>query len=191
VEWAVTPHEKWLMPGFEMQSDRTLAEELAATISGLELDALAHEHEHAIEVELPFIHRFASQSKVVGIAIGGGTLPQCLEFADGLSRVLARRTDRILLVISSDMNHYASDRETRRVDEIAMRAIESLDPENLFHVVRNNDISMCGVLPAVIVLQALKNLRSLQRAVRIAYGTSADVSGDKSRVVGYAGMLFE
>jgi AmmeMemoRadiSam system protein B len=191
VEWSVCPHDKWLLPGLEMKSDRQLAEELAAAITGLELDALAHQREHAIEVELPFIHRFAPLSKVVGIAIGGGTLAQCLEFADGLSRVLARRSDRALLVISSDMNHYASDQETRRVDQMAIEAIESLDPENVFRTVRDNDISMCGVLPAVIVMQALRNLGRLKAAVRVAYGTSADVSHETSRVVGYAGMLFQ
>ena len=49
---------------------------------------------------------------------------------------------------------------------------------------------MCGMLPAFIVLTALQQLDALHRAVRVDYTTSADASGDTSRVVGYAGMLF-
>ncbi len=49
---------------------------------------------------------------------------------------------------------------------------------------------MCGLLPAVIVLETLRQLGTLQKCRRVAYATSADVSGDTSRVVGYAGMLF-
>jgi AmmeMemoRadiSam system protein B len=64
------------------------------------------------------------------------------------------------------------------------------DPALLYHTVRENEISMCGVLPAVIVLQTLRLLGRFSRAERAGYATSADVSGDTSRVVGYAGMLF-
>ena len=54
------------------------------------MDAAAHAQEHGIEVELPFIARLAPQAKVVGIAIGGGDLARCREFADGLAKVIAR-----------------------------------------------------------------------------------------------------
>ena len=55
---------------------------------------------------------------------------------------------------------------------------------------RRNHISMCGVLPAVIVMETLQRLGGLSKAERVGYATSADVTGDRSRVVGYAGMLF-
>jgi len=96
----------------------------------------------------------------------------------------------VLLVISSDMNHFATDQENRRLDEMALAALDQLDPDHLFDVVHSNNISMCGLLPAVIVLKTLRKLDRLKSAQRVAYGTSADVSGDTSRVVGYAGMLF-
>ncbi len=97
----------------------------------------------------------------------------------------------MLLVISSDMNHYASDAENRRLDAMALSAMQTLDPERLDATVRDNRISMCGVGPAVIVLETLKELKRLHEFRQVAYGTSADVSGDKSRVVGYAGVILE
>ena len=190
MDWAVAPHENWQMPFGLLPSDPDLAAELMKAVDGLELDALAHQREHSIEVELPFLHRFAPHSKVVGIAIGPATLEQCSQFASSLANVLKPRIDNTLLIISTDMNHYASDAETRRVDEIAMQAIESLDPERVFNDVRGNDISMCGVLPAVIVMDTLKQLGRLQRVERVGYATSADVSGNTDQVVGYSGMLF-
>ncbi|MCA9151298.1 MAG: AmmeMemoRadiSam system protein B, partial [Planctomycetales bacterium] len=88
-----------------------------------------------------------------------------------------------------DMNHYANDAETRRVDTLALEAMESLDADQLYRTVREHKISMCGVLPACIVMDTLRRLGQLTTIERVAYGTSADASGDKSRVVGYAGML--
>jgi len=189
VEWAVAPQAAWSIPGATIAADPELARRMCAAIPGLELDAAAHAQEHAIEVELPFLHWLAPQTKVVGIAIGGGNLPRCRQFAAGLANVLRSLPTPPLLVISSDMNHFASDQENRRLDEIALRAMETLDPEQLYNTVTGQRISMCGLLPAVIVMETLRELGQLRQIQRVAYDTSATVSGDSSRVVGYAGML--
>jgi AmmeMemoRadiSam system protein B len=72
---------------------------------------------------------------------------------------------------------------------MALAAMERLDPELLLATCQKNHISMCGLLPAVIVMETLRRLDGLTRCRRTGYATSADVSGDTSRVVGYAGML--
>ena len=190
VEWAVAPHKTWSLPGITVASDRELADQLCQAIDGLQLDAAAHQHEHAIEVELPWLARWAPDSRVVGIAIGNANFERCQQFAAGLATVLQDRLDRTLLIISSDMNHFANDAETRRVDALAIAAMEAIDPERLYRTVRDNQISMCGMLPACMVLECLRQLEHLNESQTVAYGTSADVSGDTSRVVGYAGMLF-
>ena len=190
VDWAVAPNESWSLPGITLASDRQLAERLAEDIDHLQLDAAAHHSEHAIEVELPFIHHFAPVSRVVGIAVGSGNLEACRGFANGLAKTLKSLGEDVIVLISSDMNHFASDAETRRLDEIALKAIEGRDVEHIFKTVRSNEISMCGLLPAVITLDALNQLHPVQKAERVNYATSADVSGNTDRVVGYAGMLF-
>lgn len=190
VDWAVAPQQAWALPGRSVASDPELARQLAGAIPGLELDALAHQHEHGIEVELPFLAHLAPDVCVVGIAIGGGDYDDCLQFAEGLAAVVQKQPQPPLLLISSDMNHYATDAENRRLDALALDALQRLDPRELYDVVTDNGISMCGVLPAVIVLETLRLLGMSQQAQLVDYGTSADVSGDPSRVVGYAGMLF-
>jgi AmmeMemoRadiSam system protein B len=188
--WAVAPHEVWRLPGSKIDADPALAARLAEAIDGLELDAQAHLQEHAIEVQLPFLARLAPRSRVVGVTIGGGNLAQCQAFAAGLASVLKEREKQPLLLISTDMNHFDNDDETRRLDAIAMDAIETLDPANVYNTVTENGISMCGMRPAVIVMEALRQLGRLNKCERAAYATSAEASGDTRRVVGYAGMLF-
>lgn len=190
MEWAVAPHDGWALPGTTVASDPALARQLAATIPHLHLDARAHEQEHSIEVQLPFLARLAPSARVVGITLGSATLDGCRQFASGLAEVLRRRADRPLLVISSDLNHYASDAENRRLDALALTALESLDPATIHETMVQRKISMCGLLPAVVVLETLRQMGRLHRAQRVAYATSADVTGDTTRVVGYAGMVF-
>ncbi len=122
--------------------------------------------------------------------MGATDLERCREFATGLAKVLRRQRPKPLLVISSDMNHYANDAENRRLDAIALSALERLDPEEVYNTTLKNKISMCGMLPSIIVLETLRQIRMLKKCQRVGYATSADVTGDKSRVVGYAGMLF-
>ena len=131
----------------------------------------------------------APKTRIAGIVVEGLSFDDCLVAGRQLADVIRDLPERPLLIISSDMNHFAADEENRRLDELALQAMESLDPVRLFQTVRDNPISMCGVLPAIIVMEALRELGQLTTTQRIAYATSADVSGDKSRVVGYAGML--
>jgi AmmeMemoRadiSam system protein B len=190
MDWAVAPHQTWSLPGGSIASDPVLAMRLCQAIPGLEMDAAAHQREHAIEVELPLLARLSPDAKVIGIAIGHANLESCRRFAEGLAEVLRSQTETPLLIISSDMNHFATDSENRRLDALALEALERRDPELLFQTVTDHSISMCGMLSAVIVLETLRLLGRLTRTERVNYTTSAEVTGDTSRVVGYAGMLF-
>ncbi|GDY09848.1 hypothetical protein LBMAG52_33340 [Planctomycetia bacterium] len=190
LDWAVAPNRVWSFPGGQLESDLELARALVAAIPGLQFDAAAHQQEHGIEVELPIIHRLAPQTKVVGICVSGATLERCEDFARGLASVLENfLLDPPLLLISSDMNHYASDTETRRLDALALAEFDRLDEDTLFEVCQANHISMCGLIPAVIVLKTLKQLGLLNRSIDVGYATSAESSGDTARCVGYAGRL--
>ena len=183
------PNDVWQLPGTTLRANTQLARLLAERIDGLQLDAAAHAREHCVEVELPLLARLAPHAKIVGIAIGGGRLERCRQFGRQLADVISKLPSPPLLVISSDMHHFATDPENRQLDDMALRAMETLDANQLLQTVRSKNISMCGVLPAVIVMETLKCLNQLTHTQRTGYATSADVSGDKSRVVGYAGML--
>ena len=186
----MAPHRAWSLPSGQVKSDPELAGKLADVVTGMELDAASHEPEHAIEVQLPILARLAPGARVVGVAMHGGQLDAIQRAAAQMAALLAEMPRRPLLVISTDMNHYADDQTTRRLDRLALDAIESLDPAGLFETVSRNRITMCGVVPAVFVLETLQRLGALDRVEIVGYATSADASGDASRVVGYAGALF-
>lgn len=190
-DWAVAPHHNWLLPDRNVASDYALAMKLADGIDGLEPDARAHQAEHGIEVELPIIARLAPETQVVGIAVSGGSLERCDRFAEQLANVIRELDEPPLLLISSDMNHYANDEETRRLDALALAELDRLDEDSLFATCRSNHISMCGMIPAVMVLKTLKKLGSVHQSRRVGYATSADRTGDRSKVVGYAGRIFQ
>ena len=140
------------------------------------------------------IARFAPAAKVVGAVIGRATLDEltaaAANFAEFLQNEEKSGRNAPLLLISSDMNHFSNDETTRRLDALALDALESLDPSRLLETVRREKISMCGVLPAFFVLTALAKIGKLGKAVKVGYATSGDSSGDRERVVGYAGYLF-
>lgn len=188
--WAVAPHRRWNFPGGSLDSDPELAERLAAGVEGLALDSEAHREEHAIEVELPLLAHVAPTTRVVGISVGDCSLPELLRFGVAMSVVLRDMPERPLLIVSSDMNHFADDTRTRALDRIALDAIATLDPQRVYETVRGNRISMCGMAPCVVAMETLRWLGCLKRCETVGYTTSAEASGDTARVVGYAGLLF-
>lgn len=189
VDWAVAPHEQWQIPGHTFAGDRKMAEALSRAIDGFQLDEAAHRREHAIEVELPLLAQLAPESKIVGITIGSGDWARCRRAAHQMAEFLKTLSTPPLLLISSDMNHFLDDAETRRRDELALAEIREFEPQRLLETVRANEISMCGVLPAVIVMETLRAIDPAAKSEQVGYTTSGDVSGDFSRVVGYAGVL--
>jgi AmmeMemoRadiSam system protein B/AmmeMemoRadiSam system protein A len=189
--WAVAPHTRWEFPGGAMAGDLELARRLALGIEDLELDASSHSQEHAIEVQLPLLARVNPATRVVGITIGAGDWPRLQRFAQQLAEVLRLSGERPLLLVSSDMNHFADDAETRRLDRLALDAMASLDPARLYQTVECHRISMCGMRPAAIVMETLRRLDGLHVCEEVGYTTSAEASGETNRVVGYAGLLLK
>jgi len=102
--------------------------------------------------------------------------------------VLANQKKKVLIIASSDMNHYESDAITRVKDHKAIERVLTMDARGLWEVVMNEDISMCGFGPTIVMLTAAKLLGATS-ATLVKYATSGDVSGDYESVVGYAGII--
>ncbi|QDV28041.1 AmmeMemoRadiSam system protein B [Aureliella helgolandensis] len=190
VHWSVCPFSTWrLSHTTAISGDAELAKQLAAAVDPILADAAAHEEEHGIEVQLPFIERFAPNAKLLGLALNGGSWDDIQAAAVQMAEWIRTLETQPLLVISSDMNHYAPDPENRRRDRLALDALASCDPEHLIGVCSENEISMCGLVPAAFVLETLRQLGHALRVEEVDYATSAEVNADKSQVVGYAGAL--
>jgi AmmeMemoRadiSam system protein B len=187
--WAIAPWQRWQLPGGHVDTNIELAEALASGVPQWTLDPRPHQNEHAIEVLLPMLAYVAPQTQVVGVTIGQCELEECTRMAQAAAAVLQNRDDW-MFVISSDMNHFASDAENRQLDALALQQLQQADPDALYKTCMEHRISMCGMPGAVIVLKVLQQLDLLNEVQQVAYATSGDVSGDRRQVVGYAGMLF-
>ena len=105
-----------------------------------------------------------------------------------IARVLKQLGEPVLLIASSDMNHYENDAITRQKDFMVIERVLVIDARGMFDVVTNANVSMCGFGPAVVMLTAVRRLGATQTEL-VKYATSGDISGDRERVVGYAGIV--
>jgi len=187
---SVMARGRWALPGGEV----AVGEELARAILGgsrvLAEDELAHAREHAVEVQLPFLLRLQPEIAFVPITLMGSDLGFCLAVGHALAAAVAGAGEPVLLVCSTDLNHYEPQAVSNRKDRLAIDAMLTLEPERLHATVREHSISMCGAAPAVATLAALRELGPAG-AELARYETSGDVSGDYDRVVGYAGIVID
>jgi len=185
---AIVSDGAWETPLGSVPIDRKFAAALKLRCPLLQEDSSAHRSEHAVEVELPFLQTRQPQLRFVPIALGTGQFEALEQLGEAIADVIAAHKDRVLIVASSDMNHYESDAITRVKDHSAIEPILALDARALYDVVTQQHISMCGFGPAVAMLTATKKLGATC-AELVKYATSGDVSGDRNLVVGYAGVI--
>lgn len=178
----------WHTPLGSVAIDEDLAGELLIACPLLSKDPRAHLAEHSLEVQVPFLQVLAPDCRIVPLCLGHLSLEELLELGAALAQVLAAHPGEVLMVASSDMTHYEPGTVAREKDERALQRIIALDPEGLYHTVRDGRISMCGVLPTVAMLEAAR-LAGASRATLVRYGNSGDITGDQSAVVGYAGVV--
>lgn len=177
----------WETPLGNVAIDGELASDLKSRCSSLSEDSGAHRYEHAVEVQLPFLQERCDRSTFVPVAIGTGRFEVLQLLGEAIAGAVKAADKPVLIIASSDMNHYESDSLTRKKDARAIERVLALDPRGLHEVVTNENISMCGYGPAVAMLTATKMLGA-KSAELIKYATSGDVSGDREHVVGYAGI---
>ena len=186
---AIVSKGAWRTPLGDALLDEGLARRISAACPSLREDSVAHSREHSLEVEIPFLQQLQPDFTFVPIAVGTLRFAELEELGKGLARVLEEVPEEILIVTSSDMNHYENDETTRRKDALAIERLEDVDARGLYDVCRAEGISMCGLGPAVATLIAMKEI-GVTRGELVRYATSGEVSGDRDAVVGYAGMIF-
>jgi MEMO1 family protein len=189
---AVMANTTWQTPLGEVEADGDLGARLLSRFPALQEDSAAHRGEHAIEVQLPFLQALRPELKIVPIAVGTSDFDVLRGLGEALADVIGAleegRKDRVLIIASSDMNHYESDAVTRVKDQKAIERVLAMDARGLWEVVLNEDISMCGFGPTIVMLTAAK-LLGATAATLVKYATSGEVSGDYESVVGYAGII--
>ncbi|MDA8082792.1 MAG: AmmeMemoRadiSam system protein B [Nitrospiraceae bacterium] len=179
---------QWAIPTGVFTINSRLASRIALNCDKVTRDPRAHMFEHSLEVQLPFIASYSTDTQIVPIALLSASLEDCLSLAGAIAQAIRTADYRVVILASSDMSHYLPDTQARAQDKKAIDRILAMDPEGLYGTVRRERISMCGYLPVTVMLAAAKLLGAGSARV-IKYATSGEVSGDYDSVVGYAGII--
>ncbi|MCX5706712.1 MAG: AmmeMemoRadiSam system protein B [Candidatus Omnitrophica bacterium] len=189
-DYSIMTEGVWQTHLGEVKINSILAKKIIEPSAYLEEDSLAHNSEHSLEVELPILQYFKKDFEIVPIVFKSENFAELVKIGEeiGLAIQDLQLKDQVLLISSSDMTHYEEEAQARKKDQKAIGAILKLDQDKLREEVTGFNISMCGYAPTVVMLGAAKKLGA-KKAQLVSYQTSADTTGDKSSVVGYAGLI--
>jgi MEMO1 family protein len=189
---ALSPWDAWQTPLGAVPVDRELNDFLAARVSFLQKDKSAHAGEHSIEVQLPFLQRVVGDFTFLPISLSSLSADEAAELGAAIAEICKTETDsktRSLILASSDLSHYLPPKETYELDRMALERLLAIDAPGLLRVVEKENITMCGVLPAAVLLVAANHLGA-KRSRLLKHYHSGDVS-PMGKVVGYASVAFE
>ena len=177
--------ETWSTPLGEVEVDEEFINAMPKIV--VAVDENAHRYEHSLEVQLPFLQYLHEDFKIVPICLGLQDEETAREVAEEILEAEKKTGKRVVVVASSDMHHYIPDEECRRLDELVIRTILSMDVKKYYNTIYELQASVCGYgcIGVAMVYAREKNAR----AELVDYSTSGDVA-DRSSVVGYAGIIF-
>jgi len=183
--FALSPHSAWATPLGQSPVDQDVIAPLRD--AGFSREATSFEHEHSIEVQLPFIQTlWGVKTPIVPICVSPAQLSAVQDAVRVLSKALKDR--KALIIASSDFTHYEPDARARSADAAALTHILSLDVLGFRQLCTDKHLTICGataieILMSVALDSHWTNVRTVQ------YATSGDVTGDLRSVVGYASVL--
>lgn len=183
--FALSPHSHWQTPLGRSPVDGAASRLLQQ--AGYEVHAAPFAREHSHEVQLPFIQiLWGVDTPIVPICIAPAALDTIQEAASTLAKLLEARHG--LLIASSDFTHYEADDSARAADALAMQRICALDAEGFRTLYRDQGLTICGATAIELLMRTARQCH-WSNVQLVDYATSADVTGDRASVVGYACMV--
>lgn len=193
VNFAIFAEGTWHTPLGEVEIDEKLAAALLENCPLVEKNTDAHDGEHCLEVQVPFLQYLSPDVMIVPVLVGTARYDLLKEFGEGLHRSISASGRDVLIVASSDMSHTGSSsaKKQEKISALDVQAVEkftALDEDGFHKFIVQNDITMCGFAPATSAIVAAKLLGASSGEL-VDYRTSYEVSRDYSYVVGYAGAI--
>jgi MEMO1 family protein len=176
----------WRTPLGNVKINEKLARSLIDDPSEVRFDRGVFAKEHSLEVQLPFLQQTLADFTIVPVLIGEPTQASFSSLADRLTEAL-RKNDRAIIVASTDLSHYHDAATAQKKDRKVMDAVSRMSVEELQGLLASNEGEACGGYPVLLTMMVARNLGATISVVFNA-ANSGDVTGDRSRVVGYAAM---
>jgi hypothetical protein len=178
----------WRTPLGLVTVDEPTASALTKQGPTVRRDCESHAAEHSIEIQLPFIQQVAPGARIVPVMMGQQDLTTARRLSQALVAALKNYPGRYVLVASSDLSHFHPSEAAERLDRVACGHLERLEAEGLLEDIAAGKCEACGGGPAAAVILAAKELGATGARL-LKYAHSGDVTGDRSRVVGYGAVL--
>lgn len=185
---ALYPPGEWKTPLGNVSINENLSALIESNDNQVKMDDTAHLYEHSIEVQVPFLQFLRPDVSIVPICLGFADFSSCNSLGLSLAQAITEYKKDVLIIASSDMSHYQPADKARHEDLLAIHEVLALNSEGLYSIVKGRGITMCGIIPATVMLVAAIALGA-SKSELIRYATSGDVSGDFNQVVGYAGIM--
>ncbi|MHA1304427.1 MAG: AmmeMemoRadiSam system protein B [Candidatus Heimdallarchaeaceae archaeon] len=180
--------DEWETPLGKVRINKDLIEELTELDSDLRKDDRAHEKEHSIEVQLPFLqYIFNNEFDIVPIAMTYQRHESSIKLGKTLAEICKNRN--IVIIASSDFTHQEPYEQAKNKDLKIIQAIEQMDSILMYKIKEDLYVTMCGAGPIAATIQASLDTNRLT-AKKLKYASSGDTAGDKYRVVGYGSIKF-
>ena len=184
---ALSPSGEWLTPLGPVPVNGRLCDLILKHVPSVREDAVAHRFEHSLEVQIPFLQYRNPRVSIAALCLSLPDFDSISRLGEGIARAIAEFGGEVLIVASSDMTHYESADAAKAKDTMALAMVADLDPEGLLKVCRDQEITMCGVIPAATMLVAARALGATSSRL-VRYTNSGEVSGDSKSVVAYAAV---
>lgn len=184
--------DAYVTPLGKISVDKEFARKLARASPNIKLSSEGHVPsvegaEHSLEVQLPFLQRVLPAFELVPIIMGDQSYGANRALGVALAKLI-RGTDTVI-VASSDLSHYHPYNAAVGLDKKALNAVGEWDYLALSDNFETRTWEACGGGPIVAAMIAAERLGATQASV-LKYANSGDVTGDRSRVVGYGAMAF-
>ncbi|MDY0186132.1 MAG: AmmeMemoRadiSam system protein B [Desulfuromonadaceae bacterium] len=188
---AVYDSGAWQTPLGEVAVNAPLAAQVCNLVDGFSPDPSAHRLEHSLEVMLPFLQYQRPGVQIVPIMLREHSFPELEQMGQMLAEVLAPIRDDVLILASSDMSHYEPAAVAKQHDLPVLDLLIQGRAQQMYAHVLKQQISMCGIFPATLMLTTLNALYGdAYTGELLEYTNSAAASGDYASVVGYAAAVF-
>jgi AmmeMemoRadiSam system protein B len=181
-----TAHESYATPLGEVPVATDLIEKMIATMGksiGSNLIAVANDREHSLEIQLPFLQvALASPFRLLPLMVRENNAMSLKTFGETLASVV--QGQNVLLVASTDLSHFYSEKQAEKLDEHMMKQFAAFSPEGVLQAEAEQSGFACGSGAVAVILWATRALGGRQVTL-LHHSTSADTTHDNSNVVGY------
>jgi AmmeMemoRadiSam system protein B len=181
---------EWETPLGNVEVDSSLSKEIMKQAPIIDEESMAHQGEHSIEVQLPFIQSLNQNFQIVPIAMLMQDLQTSTEVGQALMTAIENEGRDVVVMASTDLTHYKPQEMAETGDKMVISALQEMDENKMLGLVEKYNVTMCGYGPLTATTVASRRMGATQAQI-LKYATSGDTSGDLSSVVGYVSAILK